>query len=440
MSRGDAKDGRPRAAAWWSARLHARAAAPPDASLLLDLLNRWSAPIAWAGAGLAFSGCAELLSDGQAADSAQRQLEEQQQDGWNVGGEDQPLIFPYPQGADISGGAGWRDAEPALAARLEPGGVRWLPYYNRTLFQSLEAPRNADLRAVMRPIFTPEMAIASRRGDALLSLLMENGACRADVALVLDLPGPESIAVAAALAPCFDPVFVFGNWPHPRGVVPAHQTLAAALYFLPAFERERVHRSRAAAPVLVLDRGRLAEYADDAGQFDNRYLAGLPPLEALREAGIQHVLYVTPGEEVTLDSDDINDDLMAFDQAGVDVKMLALSDFSQTPLPDWPQLPSCGAAPPAGPASPFYFGGSPGAHSCFSAWYGWRRHTPLPAGNAPAQAPAQAPVRLLPRCHFHPAPRAAAVHSWSNGGWRGGGGMFGRGGSSGRMHSGGGFG
>ena len=64
------------------------------------------------------------------------------------------------------------------------------------------------------------MALAHRRGEALLLAAHREGACRTDVALVLDLPGPEAVAVAAALAPCFDPVFVFDNWPHPLGVVP----------------------------------------------------------------------------------------------------------------------------------------------------------------------------------------------------------------------------
>ncbi len=94
--------------------------------------------------------------------------------------------------ADISGGAGWREALTTLAPRLSPAQPLWQPYYAPTLFQSLEAPRSADLRAVISPIFTSEMAVASRRGEALLSLFLENGVCRNDVALVLDVPGPGS--------------------------------------------------------------------------------------------------------------------------------------------------------------------------------------------------------------------------------------------------------
>lgn len=408
-------------AAWWTASLRTR-----------------TVPIAWAGAGLVFGGCAEILSE-MPADETGAALEAQQQDGWNVGSEGHPLVFPGARETDISGSAGWRDALATLASRLAPADGRWAPYYGPTLFQSLEAPRNADLRAVTQPIFTPEMELASRRGEALLSLLAGDGVCRSDVAVVLDLPGPEATATAAALAPCLDPVFVLNNWPHPMGVVPAHLTLGAALYLLPSFERGRARRPATAAPVFVLDRQRFAPYTDDAGLFDNRYLVGLPPLEALRSAGIHHLLYVTPDDSVALESDDLNDDLIAIDAGGIDVKLLALSDFSERPLPDWPDLPSCGP-PPAivGPGPQLYFGGSPGAHGCFSFWYGWH---PSPPDAIQAGPSLQIPVRLAPRCRYRPAPRATfpgASHATRpGGGWRGTPGHAWRSGSMGRMHFGG---
>jgi hypothetical protein len=410
---------------WWRASLPTRS--------LLGVLRGWTPTAAVAGAGLVLGGCGEVLS--QTPDEASAAaLEDQRNLGWDVGGEGRPLAFPGAQAADVSGAAGWREAMPTLALRLSPGNARWAPYYSPALFQSLETPRSAELRFVMRPIFTPEMALAHRRGEALLSLLVEQGLCRTDVALVLDLPGPESIAVAAALGPCFDPVFVFDNWPHPLGVVPAHLTLGAAIYFLPAFERDRrarVGAAFAAPPVFVLDRLRLAPYEEDAEQFDNRYFAALPSPEALRAAGIRHLLYVTPDDQVTLEADDVNDDLVEIDGGGVDVKMLALSDFSEAPLPGWPQDPGCA---PGGVAtassSPLYFGGSPSAQACFSFWYGLR--FPSPGFVLP-----QPPLRLVGRSSFRPRPRptfaggAAHAHGWRTGVFG-----FSRSGSLGRVHSG----
>jgi hypothetical protein len=420
-----------------SPRAHSCWRSSPSSRSLFDVLRAWSPPAAFAGAGLVLGGCGEVLT--QTPDAPERAaLADQQSLGWSVGGEGDALLFPDAQLVDVSGGVGWREAMPTLATRLQPGMARWAPYYSPALFQSLEAPRSAELRLEMRPIFTPEMALAERRGQALLSLLTAQGVCRNDVAVVLDLAGAEAVAVASALAHCFDPVFVFDNWPHPRGVAPAHLTLASTLYLLPTFERERSARVAAralVAPVFVLDRARAAPYVDDADQFDNRYFASLPPPDALRAAGIRHVLYVTPTDHVTLETDDLNDDLVALDAGGVDVRMLALSDFSETPLSDWQLGPSGGCAPVAGPpAGGLYFGGTPQSQSCFSFWYGWE--VSLPGLSRPAP-----PQRLLARCHFHPQPRAtfaagAGFHGHAAG-WRAGVFGFSRSGSLGRVHSGG---
>ena len=418
-------------ASWWRASLRARP--------LARLLGRWSGPLIWTGASLTASGCAEVWSETDTG-TAQAALEMQRNDGWSVGDEGQPLAFPGGQSVDITGGAGWQQGLTSMAPRLAPAEPRWQPYYAPALFQSLEALRSADLRLVIRPVYTGEMAIAWNRGEALLSVLIEAGVCRNDVALVLDVPGPEAVALAAALAPCFDPVFLFDNWPHPNGVVPAHLTLGAALYFLPAFERARAGRSPVAAPMFVLDRQRLLPYSDEAGLFDNRYFAGLPAPEALQAAGIRHVLYVTPDQQVTMDADDLNGDLVALDQSGIDVKMLALSDFSETPLPGWlDDAPlTCPPAPLMGPGPHYYFGGSPATHGCFSWWYGWRIPNLFVSGGHLAAIPSS----LAPRCRFHPTLRAPAAMSGVHAGpgWRaapvGPHLGFGRGGSMGRAHGG----
>src|SRR5271170_5569626 len=72
--------------------------------------------------------------------------------------------------------------------------------------------------------------------------------------VVVDLPGPEAVAFAAGAASAFDPVFALDNWPHPRGVVPAHQTLAAAAYCQPLFARRASGSAAPRWPLLVLDR------------------------------------------------------------------------------------------------------------------------------------------------------------------------------------------
>ena len=419
----------------------------------VGLLGRWApAPIVWTSAaglvsGAGVSGCAELFAeDGQPSSmEAARALQREQ--GWAAGEPAVAVFFPDAQQTDVTGSPDWGQAMSSLAMRLAPSEARWSPYYDPTLFQALQAPRSADLRLMMRPVFSRAMAIASRPGEGMLSLFVEDGVCRSDVALVLDVPGPEAVALAAALAPCFDPVFAFDNWPHPRGVVPSHVTLGAALYYLPLFERERSRRPSDAAPMFVLDRQRLAPYSDDSGWFDNRYLAGLPPREALEAAGIRHVLYVVPDGQIDAGADDVNDDLVGLDRAGIDVRLLALSDFSEMPLPGWPE----DSATPADPTTPvdptllpppqvnppqfslrFFFGGSPRSHACFWDWYGWRgRPTPAATGSAPPIPPA-----LQPRTQFHPTPRPTFTSGSS--GWHGA--PAGRSGSLGRAFGGGHFG
>jgi len=378
------------AAAWWSASL-----------------GRWSRPIVGAGgalggASLVLPGCAGVLEESPGPSA----LDVQHQESWNVGGEGRPLWFPFAQETDVAGSTSWRQAMTTLALRLAPRDAAWMPFYDPTLFQALSAPRSAELLLMMRPIATPDMSIAARRGDALLSLFTSGG-CRSDVAVVLDLPGPESVALAAALAPCLEPVFVLDNWPHPKAVVPSHLTLAAALYYLPSFQRERARRAAGAAPVFVLDRARLTPYSDDGDRFDNRYFVSLPSQASLAAAGIRHVLYVMPDAE-SADSDDLNEDLVGLDRAGLDVRMLAMTDFAQTPPPGWPDTEPAPelrtVALPSPSPSPYYFGGSPGAHGCFWSWYGWGPPC-APAGGMTMALSLPAPPRLAPRFRGHPVAR-----------------------------------
>ena len=422
-------------AGWWVATLR---------TLGPGRLLAGAAPVA--GTGLLAGGCAHLFEE--APGSPHDALEQQQEGGWDVGSEGQTLTFPHAVDTDVSGTTTWRAAMGTLPLRLAPREPHWLPYYDPTLFQALQAPGSSDLQMMMRPISSPTMAVALARGQSLASLFVDEAGCRNDVALVIDLPGPESVALAAALASCFDPVFVLDNWPHPAGVVPSHLTLAAALYYLPLFARARVSSQPGAAPAFVLDRHRLSPYSDDANAFDNRYLVGLPPRHALAAAGIRHVLYVTPDDQQVYETDDLNDDLVALDQGGIDVKVLAMTDFAETPLPGWldeldliaelepePE-PDAGVAHQLPLDLRFYFGGSRHAHRCFWPWYGWPRSPGAFAGRPVPRVP----PRLVPRAMFRPAPRWSVAPRFRGGSWRAhgsGGGWRARGGSFGRTSWGG---
>ena len=163
----------------------------------------------------------------------------------------------------------------------------------------------------MRPMHTPEMDDDFARGIALRAQFAAVD-WPSDTALIVDAPGPRALAVAAALADHFAPVFTFGNWPHPLGVVPAHQTLAASLYYLPMLRRRGGAPARRAAALRArCQPARALRRADT--QFDNRYFVKLPTAEQLAALGVRHVLYVGADAH---ELDDFNAALVALCHAG----------------------------------------------------------------------------------------------------------------------------
>ena len=276
-----------------------------------------------------------------------------------------------------------------------------MPYFQATLFQSPDAVPTSlakleageatgfvALSTVMKPIFTAAMDEAYSRGKSLASLfasLLENGQTptSAKAALIVDLPGPQSVAFAAGAASIFDPVFLFDNWPHPRGVVRAQETLSAAAYYQPLFAEARKAQAGPRPPMFVLDRRRITYYTDDATEFDNRYVAKLPPsAAAVRALDVTHVLYVVPtSSDASRELDDLNDELVVYAGSGIDVKALSLDMFAAdlSPLP-----PDAGPTPASvkpGNASDklltesgfIYYGGSRGSHHAFFVDYPWAK-------------------------------------------------------------------
>jgi hypothetical protein len=354
-------------ARWWNESFAAFRRQPRRSFLGLAIGGGVAA--VWGGAALV-----EALRRDDGVERSFDALALQRREGWNVGYPERPLSMTGAVDLDAEQGAGWRTSPQSLAEQLTPD-EPLRPYASPTLFQALAEPSSGTLRAQLRPTHTAEMDDAFRRGQALLALTRQPDA-PGDVAVIIDLPGPQSVAVAAALAPRFAPVFTFDNWPHPLGVVPSHLTLAACLYYLPLFSSARRTRPAPAPPVFVLDANRLAPYRDAATQFDNRYVAPLPSAEALRRLGVARVLYVRPDESSLTELDDLNADFVAMHGAGLEVRALALSDFTTVVT---------GAAPAMVYGSAHY-------HPLFWRSYGWSavtwpRREPLPPSRALSYRP-----------------------------------------------------
>jgi hypothetical protein len=321
-------------------------------------------------------------------------LDMQRKYGWSFGAVGEPLTFdgqstqPFEKGALDRLGTDFTPTQPRLKRFSSP-----------TLFQApLAMPTTqpdgdpglvTPLRDALRPIFTPAMSNAYRAGKSLASLF---ASLKVDAAMVIDLPGPQAIAFAAGLAPIFDPCFTFENWPHPRGVVSAHLALAAAAYYQPLFAKMTAARRQPGPAAFVLDRDRLASYTDDERQFDNRYAAKLPTGASLKELGMNRVLYVVPTGGDLVELDDLNEQMVAFVAAGVDVKAIAVTDFG--PDPKVPAPPAAAGQSPEDP--PYFYGSEAETHQAFWDRYPWSAAV-RPAHRAPTNVSSASTYAVRPR-------------------------------------------
>lgn len=306
----------------------------------------------------------------------------QREHGWSFGADGERVAFP-----SASGPGPGAAVLSALSVDLSPRQSALKPYYRPTLLQSVAggaagspaAAAQAALQAQAVPIDTPAMDLACQRGAALADLLRGTPL----LAVIVDLPGPESVAFAAGMAELFEPVFSFDNWPHPRGVVPAHLTLGALLHHRARLLQAAQQRGPSAPAAFVLDRSRLSPYRDEKEQFDNRYLAVIPSAQQWVTLEVKTLLYVAP-DASSLESDDLNEEFVDARRAGLNVKLVAATDFR----PD-PALP---ATPPR-----LWYGGSPAAHRGFWLLHSWGPNAP-PTGVA-------LPTGVSNGWQYEPAPR-----------------------------------
>jgi hypothetical protein len=330
-------------------------------------------------------------------------LELQRTEGWNVGSEDKPLNFPNRTELDSQKSDVWKkylDQKEMLRA-FQPKDAAWQPFFVPTLIQSLQFD---SLRSQLAPIFTPDMQEAYGRGQSIAKDFLENAANARETAIVADLPGRDAVAFGAGLAEAARLVSLFDNFPHPLGVTPSHETLAAMLYYAGEVEAKQALVSSDAPPVFLIDSNRLADYKDADNQFDNRYLAKLPSADKLKERGVKAVLYVTPDRTRTQELDDLNDDFVAYKNAGLNVAMLPLSDFvavqDQLASNQNANQNANNTNRSSTPPTHYYYGGSYGSHYYFFRSYPFynpspsliRRNPSIASGLSGARIGRSAPI------------------------------------------------
>ena len=280
-----------------------------------------------------------------------------------------PPVINSPSARDSAENSSWAIGLDHLADDLSPTRADLKPWMVRTL---LDVPRELARSGSatggatggwLQPRYSPADRAAFAQGQRLARTFEGIGADR-QMAVILDLPGPTAIAVATALAKKFDPVFTFENLPHPAGVVPSAQTLAAAVYWRPQLLAARDARIASGAnlvpPVFVLEGDRLATYANEVERFDNRSQVRLPEAAALRALGITRVLYVRQRRGDVVEADDLNAAFVDLAAGDINVKHLALDALDESEA----QVEKDSAPPTSA--------GTTNSHS--TAWF-WQRYS-----------------------------------------------------------------
>lgn len=322
----------------------------------------------------------------------QASLDLQQANGLMFAADGRSFAWTNAVPTDVTGAPLDRSRLPTLGNDLRPRVVRWQAFHAPTLASSLQA---SDAEPLLRTIpcqDSPAMRVAHGRGRALRELLDQADAPER-LLVVVDLPGPESVAFAAGLQPLATAVFSFANWPHPRGVVPAHETLAAMLFHRPTFLSAPSDPNRPA--VFVLDRNRLAPYANEPERFDNRYVVRLPTAPTLRTMQIERILYVVPEGAPEQELDDCNETFVAYRAAGLQVRLVSAGDFQPA------DLAASGSAERRSDATQrYYYGGSPLHH-----WWFWQG---FGGGRVPEGRRVEPPTMPLAGARYQPTPRPLA--------------------------------
>lgn len=222
-----------------------------------------------------------------------------------------PLQVGDPQSPDHLGGQAWKQfLRPRELAKVfgprEDG--PWWPFHCLTLFAALDYIRPAGLGPLPRaPLPVDRVPIPDWLDARTL--------------LFVDLRGPRSVALGAALAVqgC-DLVCAFNNWPRPGGLIASENTLAALLRYASWLATER-RRPETPAPVAWLcDGERLGTRPGRPGEFDNRYYieeAVLPGPSYLRERGIARIVYL--GEEEKPVLADLAEHLLEYRKVGFEL-------------------------------------------------------------------------------------------------------------------------
>jgi len=209
-----------------------------------------------------------------------------------------PVQVGDPRAPDVQDGERWRQyvaAEKLFDVWGPLPGTPWEPFHCVTLFAALDAFPSGKVGPTSRE---EAAGIDSRLFPGSRARRESPGWMGRDCMAVVDLPGPESVAVGAGFVTAgFQPVCTFDHWPHPAGLLSAERVLAELLRQAPRVAENRSRLASGSPPVWICDRDRLGTRSGRPREFDNRYYLDeslVPGFEILFRAGVRRVVCVLP--------------------------------------------------------------------------------------------------------------------------------------------------
>jgi len=235
---------------------------------------------------------------------------------------------------DARGTADWRRFLDARALSRVWGPHThgpWTPYHCLTLFVALDHLKHD----VVGPCEADPWPVSAFRLPAWIDPA---------TLLLIDLPGPKTVALGAVLgASGCDLVCTFNNWPHPKGLLRVENTLAALLRYASWLDEKRIAYPTPGPVAWLCDAERLGTRTGKPGEFDNRYYIEdgiMPGPKLLRTHSITRVIYVS--SKAGAINADLGVHLHAYGKDGFQVGLAVASDDGvlNDPAPLAPIQPS----------------------------------------------------------------------------------------------------
>lgn len=210
------------------------------------------------------------------------------------------MTIGSPNERDAFDSTHWRDyLDPATLFDLwgPVPGSPWIPYHCVPLFAALRSVK-PDRIGPTHPDLVREIEGNGHLANPLLQKPLGEPWVADGAWIILDLPGPTSVAAATRFAAAgYQPVCTFDHWPHPNALVKAERILAQLLRYASLLSDIRRPLVPQSPPVYLCDRDRLGPGPARPRDFDNRYFLDdsiLPSSETLRANHIQSILCVVP--------------------------------------------------------------------------------------------------------------------------------------------------